>query len=322
MIRIDYVRFSCWIPSKEINIIAQTKIGDAHGLYRVFVGLVNTTGYNYGTSGVDIAEGTQVAPYLIRYAQGAEMGLPARTNIDFTGGDVWTGSYLYGITSLGTFDLTLSTVEADLIAFTGGSSVDQTTNTRHTAFSDNITLPTPPQVWMMTVFRLQSKETGSKGANKFITLIAPRMWLSPTGIAGAPSFQAAGTYGFTIVPTVGDRYPWGLPFSSTALDLSEDETPILYVITDNPTHTVGFIAQSGNASETITLPFKPVPANYDYSTPDTTTDPVQVYVDGVAIDATSVNTTNGQVVVPAPDTTFAGGEYIGIFYETNYESVV
>lgn len=302
--------------------MAQIKIGDPHGLFRVFVGLVDENGYNLGTAGPGVAEGTLVAPYLIRYAQSAEIGLPDRSVIDFTGGDVWTGSYVYGITSLGTFEMTLSTVEAELIAFLSDSTVDSVTNDRQTIFSDNIMIPTPPQAWMMIVFRIQSKEVGQKGANKYLTIILPRTWVSPKGISGAPAFQAAGTYGFMIVPTVGDRFPWGLPFSCTNLNLELDETPVLYVITDNPVHTVGYLATNGNASETITLPFKPVGG--DIAAPDSSVDPVQTYIEGQATNADSITVNTGEVIVSpiAPATNFDGGEYIGIFYETEYEPTV
>ena len=300
--------------------MAQVKIGDAHGLFRVFVGLVNGVGYNYGTAGADAGENTLLAPYNIRFAQSAEIALPDRTVVDFTGGDIWTGSYVYGITSLGTFQLTLSTVEADLIAMLSESSVDQTLNTQQTIFSDNIMIPTPPQAFMMTVFRLQSKEAGSKGANKFLTIVLPRVWVTPKGISGAPAFQAAGTYGFTIVPTVGDRMPWGPTFGTTAMDLYEDETPNFYVVTDYPVHTVSYLPDTGDVTATINLPFKPIGTASDYTSPDSSTQKVQVYINGVQTDADSIDPTTGVVVVSpiAPATEFTAGDFIGVFYETNY----
>lgn len=299
--------------------MAQIKIGDPHGLFRVFVGLVDESGYNFGTAGPGVDQGTQLSPYLIRYAQSAEIGLQDRTVVDFTGGDVWTGSYVYGITSLGTFEMTLSTVEAELVAFLSDSTVDNTTNENVTLFSDNIMVPTPPQAWMMIVFRIQSKETGSKGANKFLTIVLPRTWVTPKGISGAPAFQSPGTYGFTIVPTVGDRFPWGQPFSCTNLNLELDETPVVYMITDNPVHAVGYVATAANATETLTLPFKPV--GNDIVAPDNSSDPLQTYIDGRSQNADSVTVSTGEVIVSpiAPASQFDGGEYIGVLYETNYE---
>lgn len=299
--------------------MAQVSIGDPHGLYRVFVGLVSTEGYNIGTTtGPALpAEETQVTPYEMKYAQSAEISMPERTVIDFTGGDVWTGSFVYGITSLGTFQLVSSTIEGELIALLSASGIDTTQNTRVAAFAENIMLASPPQAWLMTVFRLQSKAAGSVGANKYLTIVLPRVWVAPQGISGAPTFQGAGTFGFTIVPTIGDRMPWGPLFSSTTLNFANDDTsPNFYLITDNPIHTTGYVALAAEADESITLPYLPI-SGYDYSSPDSSTDPVQCYIDGTQTNATSVTQATGVVVVPSGGT-FTGGEFIGILYETAY----
>lgn len=294
--------------------MAQIKTGDPHGLYRVLVGLVNTTGYNVGTAGPGVANGTLVQPYILKYPKDATMPVPDRTVIDFTGGDVWTGSYVYGFTSLGTGTLTSSTVDATLVALVSGSQVDNTTNTRTTLFSENVNRSTPPQSWVAVIFRIQSKETGSVGADKFLTIIAPRSWVVAKGVTGAPAFQTAGQYDYSVVITMSDRTPWGITFANLGMSLSENQAPMFYAITDYPIHVVGMFAESG-ATEVVTLPYKPAPAGYDYTTPDSSDDPVQVYVDGVLTDATTVVEATGAVTVTAA---FAGGEYIGIFYETEY----
>ena len=294
--------------------MAQTTIGDAHGLYKVWVGLVDDKGYNMGIAGPDVANNTLTEPYHMRYVQSAEISMQDRTVINFTGGDVWTGSFIYGITQLGTFSLTNATVEAELIALLSDSAIDQTLNTRQTIYSENIMLASPPQVWMMIVFRLQSKEPGTKGASKFMNLILPRVWMSPKGLSGAPAFQANSTYGYQIVPTVGDRMPFGPLFSTSTLGLANDETPVFYIITDYPLHTVT-IKATASASMTVNLPYLPV--YFDVTTPDSATDPVQVYVNGVQVDATSVNLTTGAVVVPSGGT-FVAGDIITVLYETNY----
>lgn len=291
--------------------MAQIKIGDPHGLYRVQVGLVDDTGLQYGTAGPDMANGTTSSTYVIRFAKAAEIPMPDRNLIDFTGGDVWTGSYLHGITSIGTASLTLSTVDANLITLVAESKTDQTTNTRWSIFGDNIMLPTPNQVTMITTFRIQSKEAGTKGANKFIHQILPRTWVSPKGIAGAPNFQAAGEYQFTVVPTIGEKLPHGVGFTADNLNFSENESPLVYVITDNPVHFVAHRALSG-ATSTITLPYTPVGVQSDYTTPNSSTQPVQVVVNGVITDATSVDLATRTIVVATSE-----GDYVGIMYETD-----
>ncbi len=290
--------------------MAQIKYGDPHGLYRVQVGLVGDDGYNYGTAGEEMVNGTTSSAYVIRYAKAAEIAMPDRTVIDFTGGDVWTGSYVHGITSLGSFTLTLSTVDATLISMVAQTKVDQTTNSRWSIFADNIMLPTPKQVFMCTTFRIQSKEPGSKGANKFMHQIVPRCWLSPKGVSGAPNFQAAGEYSFTIIPTVGEVIPHGVAFTTERQDFADNETPVLYLITDNPIHFVGHKAGAG-VSSVITLPFSPVGVQGDYAVPDSDAQAIQVVKNGVITDAAAVDVANRTVTVAT-----SPGDYVGILYET------
>lgn len=298
--------------------MAQSRSGDPHGLYRVFVGLVSEEGYNLGTAGVGVGQDTMVVPYTIRYAKEAQIAMPDRTVIDFTGGDTWSGSYMHGITSLGTFNLSMSTADADLTAFLSGSAVDNSTNENITMYSDNIMLPTPPQAWSLIVFRIQIKDISQKGANKFMSMVLPRTWIAPKGISGAPSFQAAGQSDYTVVPTVGDRFPWGQLFSNTTMNLYENEAPVIYLITDNPLYAVGYIAGADDATTTITLPY--IPVGEDVVSPNSTTGKLQVYINGVKTNADSITVSNSQVVVSpiSPAVTFTGGEYIGILYETNY----
>lgn len=298
--------------SERQNIIAQIKIGDPHGLYRVQVGLMGDDGYQYGTAGPDMANGTTSGTYVIKYPKNAEMALPDRTVINFTGGDIWTGSYMYGITEMGKFEFKIATVDADLIALVSGDTVDQVTNTRWTIYGENIMRSTPPQCCMITTFRLQSKQAGTKGANKFIHRIVSRAWIAPKGITGAPVFQAAGEYGFDVVPTVSDKMPHGISFDENQ-SFEENETPVFYLITDNPIHFVAHKCTSG--TQPIVLPYKPVV--FDYTTPDSETDPVQVVRNGIVENATSVTQATATVVCPSG----TAGDYIGILYETLFETV-
>ncbi len=288
--------------------MAQTKIGNAHGLYRVQIGLVSSNGENYGSSASPSAA-TVLPSYVIKDPKSAEIPAPDRTVIDFTGGDRWRGSYQYGITSMGSFEMKLATVDATFIALAAGSSVDQTTNTRLTIFGENNLRPTVPQMWIALTYRLQSREAGSKGADKFITSVIPRCWVAPKGLTGAPSFQGVGEYTFTVVPTIGEKFPTGLAFG-TNQDFEEDEAAVFHIISDNPIHFVGYIA-SGTTT-TLTLPYKPI--SYTYTSHDSSTMPVQVVVDGVITDATSVTQATGVVVVPT-----IAEDYVGVMYETLFE---
>lgn len=294
--------------------MAQVKVGDAHGLYRVVTGIVGVDGLNYGTAGEGVDPGTSLPGYVIRYAQSGEFQMPDRTVVDFTGGDIWTGSYVYGITSLGTFELTLSVVDATMIAFTSGAKVDQSTNTRWTIFSENVMRSTPPQSWLLMNYRFQSKETGSKGADLYMNTFIPRAWISPKGLSGAPNFQSAGTYGYQIVPTVSDKTPHGIAFTADVQGWQENETPVFYAITDNPLYICSHVANPTGGTDYISLPYKPVLS--DYTTPDSSTQPVQVVVNGTKQDAVSIDIDNALVEVDG----LSEGDYIGILYETAYET--
>jgi hypothetical protein len=287
--------------------MAQIKKGDVSGLFRVQVGYVDANGYNFGQvlPNEGVGSGITMPSYLISSAKNAAVEMPDRTVVDFTGGDVWTGS-------LGSAALTLSNTDSVLVAMAGKSKVDQVTNTRWTTFGENIMLPSPPQMFVATSYNIQSKDPDTKGASKWITDILPRVYLSPKGITGAPSFQAAGEYNYTMVPTVGTRFPHGIPFGVNQ-SFSNNETPLIHVISDNPLYFVGHIAAVG-ASATISLPYRPVGSAATYATPNSATQPLQVAVNGVLTNATSVNPTTATVVVPGP---FTGGEYIGIVYEVD-----
>ncbi len=298
--------------------MAQIKVGDIHGLYTVFVGLINGEGYNQGVAGSGITEETLVSPYRLRYPKDASIPLSDRTVINFQGGDVWTGSYVYGIADMGSGSLVSSTAEIPLITLLTGSGYDQTLNTLSTYYTENIMKSTPDQAWMMSVHRIQSKEAGTKGKNAYWSMIMPRGWILPKGNSGQ-TFQNGGQYEMTIVPTVGERMPWGPLFSTTELDLENNETPIFYVITDYPPAVVGWQPASGDATTSIVLPYDLAGVAADYTTPDSANQRLQVYIDGVQTDADSINFTTRTVVVSpiSPATTFDGTEYIGIFWETN-----
>ena len=90
--------------------MAQTLSGDIHGLYTVFVGLVTGDGYNQGTAAGDgLPSATLVSPYRIRYPKECSIPIPDNKIIEFQGGDVWSGSYVYGIDAMGSGSLVSST---------------------------------------------------------------------------------------------------------------------------------------------------------------------------------------------------------------------
>ncbi len=299
--------------------MSQISTGDVHGLYKIFVGLVNEEGKNYGMAGLNPAAGVLLEPYELKYPKSSPLPAPDRPQIDFTGGDTYNGSYQYGITSLGTMTIEHSTVDGKLTAILSRSMLDNTTNARMLMFSENVLEPESMEVWVMIVWRIQSKQSGSFGANKYFTTIIPRAIMTPKGFNGGPSFQSATSYSYQLTLTVSDTLPWGMPVSDTAMELADDKAAWIHSITDYPLHLVGMIPEAG-ATEVVTLPFTPAPFNY--STPDSSEDPVQCFINGEMVNATSINATTRAVTLSpiSPATAFVPAtDYIGILYEVaNY----
>lgn len=287
--------------------MVQIKRGSAHGFAFAQIGLVSQGGAHYGTAGPSAANGTTTHAYLVREPKSADIPQPDRTVIDFTGGDRWLGSYQYGITSLGSFSLTINPVDATLIALASGSSVDQTTNAEWTIYSENVMAASLPQVCLLLTWRLQSRETGTDGGDYFLTYIIPRAWMAPKG--AAPAYQTAVDYQFQITPTASDRFPTNEPFGVNQ-DFQDNKTPVVAVISDNPLGLTTHI--SDGAATQFSLGYRPV------STDTTSTNGKNHYVSGtVATNVTSVALTNGLVTAAAG----TAADYRAMLYETVFTAI-
>lgn len=285
--------------------MAQIKKGDPHGLAYVQIALVGTDGRTYGTAGPSLAvDGTSNA-YLIREPLSAEIPVPDRTTIDFTGGDRWLGAYQYGITSLGSFNMSIASVDATLIALVTGASVDQVTNSSWTVYSENVLKDRLPQVCVMITFRLQGRETGFDGGDFFITYIIPRAWVAPKGVSGAPNFQSKGTYSFQVTPTAGDKFPHGIPFGANQ-GWQDNKAPVFAVISNNPLGLTTYIANG--VATTYTLGYKPVSSGVTAAA-----SPNQHALNGVAASLTSLSTTTALATLTAAG---SSADYHGTLYET------
>jgi hypothetical protein len=290
--------------------MAQIKKGSPHGLLAVQVGLVGTDGKSYGQVQQTAAGGTTSHTYLIKQPTNASLPFPDRTTIDFIGGDRWIGSFQYGITSLGNFDIEVQNVEADLIALVTGALVDQTTNSAWTIYGENIEQDALPQVCILITFRIQSRESGSDGADKFISYFVNRGWMAPKGVQNAPSFQTRGTYSFQLTPTSSDTFPHGIPFSTTQ-NFQDNKTPVIAIMSDNPLGLTTFI-HDGTTTQ-FNLGYQPISTSTDSDSGAN-----QYVVGTAATDFTSVITTSGLVSTA----TSADGVYSAMLYETNFIATI
>ncbi len=288
--------------------MAQVKKGFPHGLAYCQVALVGTNGRAYGTAGPAMANGATSGAYLINDPISGELPIPDRTTIDFTGGDRWLGSYQYGITSLGSFNLQVADWDATLIAMVTGAKVDQTTNQKWTVAAENVLKDRLPQVCVMLTFRLQSRESGTDGGDFFINYVIPRAWMAPKGVAGAPNFQSKGTVSYQVTPTAGGAWPIGIPFSTANQGWQDNKTPVFAIISDNPLGLATFIGDGILTS--FTAPYLPV------TTTVASGNAGNLHaLNGAAAALTSVSDTTGLVTLTAAG---SAADYHGLMYETNF----
>lgn len=303
--------------------MVQIAEGDSHGLFKVLVQLVGADGLSYGVAGEDIAAGATSPAYVVDDPKSANIPVPDRTTIDFTGGDVWIQSFQYGITSLGSFDWVNQSIDANLIALATGTLVDQTSNDLHTVFTEDVLSAGRPQVSLVFIYRIQSTELATFGATKYIHAVIPRCWLAPKGTQNAPAFQAAGDYVLQVTPTVASRKINGPLFDSN-LNASGDKVSGYYIIADNPLHMTVFRATAASPTPSVIVaPYKPIDeaigavasTRHEVDAYDPAADSLVLGVADSIVKATGTYSVgNGGLTVAIDD-------IITILYETAYEAV-
>lgn len=290
--------------------MAQTKSGSPHGALSVQFALLGNDGKAYGVAGGSQANNTVSGAYLAKYLKSCDMPIPDRNTIDFTSKDTWNGSFQYGISSLGSFSLTLENIDADLIALLSGSSVDQTTNALWTYFAENVLAETVPQVCVIVTYRIQIRGGVLDGGDRYAHAIIPKAWCAPKGVSGAPSFQTAGEYSIQVTPTASAIHPAGVPFSSMAMNLEDDRTPILTLFTDNPIHLATYVGD-GTAT-TFTLPYLPLSEVVTVNN-----SPNEFNIDGTLTALSALASDTGVATLTAP---VGSGTHSAILYETNHRT--
>lgn len=298
--------------------MAAIKRGNPHGLYKVLVQLTGASGMSYGQAGSGISNGATSQSYVAHYPKSATLPTPDRTTLDFTGGDVWIGSYQYGITSMGSFEVTMAELDADLIALVTGSNVDATSNTEWREFSRNELRGALPQVSLILIYRLQSTDPNTFGQTYYVNTVIPRCQMAPKGINGGPAFQAAGEPVYQITPTSAGRKVHGVAFGSN-LNVANNQLMAYHIITEYPLYMVSHRANGTSAS--IVGTYKPVTSSV--GTASATKNPVTKFVEstltatpGVA-DTVTVATATFEIGTAL---TPASGDMLNVFYETDYEA--
>jgi hypothetical protein len=235
--------------------MAQIKKGAIAGFPFAQVWRVDNDGYAQGQLTTPDSPGTDVTThaYLMRDVKTAGFALPQNVKVDFTGGDKYLGSFMFGIASIDAFDLAAAYLDANVTALVSDSSVDQTTNTLWSVFGMNEMNPTLPQCGVMLQANFQSKEPGTSGLNYWLNLILPICQIAPKWPSLA--FQSEAPSSYTIQPSVATKWPNGDSFDSNQ-GFEGNETVAFGIVTDNPLAITTYNADG--IETTFTAGYRPI----------------------------------------------------------------
>lgn len=294
--------------------MAQIKRGGAHGLFRIAIQKVDDYGISLGTTGASLAEGAVSNAYDVDDPTDCGLTIPEGTVVDFTGGDAWITSFMYGISSLGGFTFQTRSNHADLIALTSNTNVDQTTNDKWTMYTENTLQREFSEFSLIITYRVQSFETATFGATKFISIIVPRATIKPMGNQGI-SYQTVSSYQFQVTPRSTGREINGTLFGAN-LNATDNIVSHYVIITDKPLWMA--VGKASGTSLDVVGTYKPYVA--DVGTSSSTNNRLTT-IDG----STYVATPSVAGTITQSSATFAvasgltAGDIVTVLYETNFE---
>jgi hypothetical protein len=290
--------------------MAQIKKGAIAGFPYAQVWRVDDDGYAQGQLTTPDSPGTDVttSAYLLRDVKTAGFSLPANVKIDFTGGDKYLGSFMFGIASVDAFDFTTAYLDANVVALVTDSSVDQTTNADWSVFGNNEMNPTLPQCGVMLQTNFQSKESGTAGLNYWLNVIIPICQISPKPPQLAFQSEAPTTY--TVQPSVATKWPNGDAFDSNQ-GFENNECVAYYIVTNNPLAITTYNADG--IETTFTAGYRPI------STVVTVNDtPNHFAVNGTPTALSSIVTTTGVATMSAAG---SSADRNVLMYETQFVAI-
>jgi hypothetical protein len=253
---------------------------------------------------------TPLTSHALSVEGGMTCELPGATfgTFEFRGAGSYEGQVDGGLESLGNGTLTLSQCDANLAVLLAGGELDTTTITGGpTIWSVNKLNPSPRQVGLMLIRRIQSQVAASQGIVTYATTLFPLVQMrleqgsfsQDTGLNTSPVTCS-------IRPQVGSRFPWGEAFGSNQ-DWHSNQNIEFNIQSDYPWSLTAFIADG--VETTYTLEFLPI-----YSTVTGGRANAIYAIDGVPTAPTSVVTTTGVVTIAAAGDD--GDRHVG-FYQNS-----
>lgn len=296
--------------------MAVSLAGGDHGLWKVVIQKVGSNGTSYGQAGSSIANGSTSQAYVGKFPKTEGLAVPDRTVIEFTGGDRWITSFQYGINSLGSFEFTCQDTDANLVALTTGTNVDQTTNTEWAMYTENTLQQSFSDFSIMFIYRMQSFETATFGQTYYVHTIVPRCTISPK--LPAKSYQSPSDYAYQVTPKSNAREIRGLTLGSN-LGATDNIVSHYHIIAENPLYM--FVMRANGTSATAVSAYKPVTSTV--GTASATKNAITKVVSAgtaTAGVADTITVATGSFAIGTA-LTCAAGDLLTVLHETAYEAV-
>lgn len=194
-----------------------------------------------------------MSPLMLLNPRSAQFPALNRTIINFTGGNKWRGSMMFGVAQVDQFPLVLADQNATLTAMAGGSNADSSTNQEILMYSDNMELTDLPLLGLALTSQFQSAEEGTDGETYWATILFPKVQIAPT--FAAPNFQASADVTYNVIPHRTAYLPNGLPLSATGMSLARNSAMMIIWISQYP---ILFASAIGDGTDVSwQMPYKP-----------------------------------------------------------------
>lgn len=194
-----------------------------------------------------------MTPLMLLNPRSAQFPALQRTTVNFTGGNRWRGSMMFGVPQVDPFPLVLADQDARLTAMAGDSVADEVTNAEMLMYSDNMENTDLNLLGLALTSHFQSASEGTEGETFWATTLFPKVQIAPT--FAAPSYQAAADVTYNVIPHRSTYLPNSMPLSSTAMALARNTAMMIIIISANP---ILFASAIGDGTETAyQLPYKP-----------------------------------------------------------------
>lgn len=227
---------------------------------------------------------------------------------EFRGGGKYEGAGDMGLETLNEGQLVVSQLQPDVDALFTDSTVDTASLTNVQISSPDSLNPSPVQVGLLLVTKIQRRDSAAAGQNKFLNIIYPLVQMrkrtpNPTQEGGVNP----GAVTLTFNPAVSTYFPTGVALSSA--QGWTDNSEFHYRLISDYGQALTFFLADGVAT-TYTLAFKPVHSDvtggktYNWYAKD-----------GVLTAPTSVSTTTAVVTLAAAG---SSGDLHVALYQTQY----